>query len=87
MNNLRLVLQTLQDNSLLAKGSKCFFGVQKVKYLGHVISPEGVATDPSKIRAILDWPYLANLKQLRGFLGLIGYYRRFVKDYGKSANL
>jgi len=57
----------------------------KVTFLGHVVSAEGVSTDLEKIQLINEWPAPKNLKELRGFLGLTGYYRRFVKDYSKIA--
>ncbi|GJX17947.1 putative mitochondrial protein, partial [Tanacetum coccineum] len=79
--HLQQVLQVMRDNKLFAKQSKCSFAVMKVEYLGHVIAGEGLATDPSKIEAIQNWPIPSTLKQLKGFLGLIGYYRRFIKSY------
>ncbi|GJT42535.1 putative mitochondrial protein [Tanacetum coccineum] len=79
--HLAQVLQVMKDNTLYAKKSKCYFVVSQVEYLGHIISAQGVSTDPSKIEAMQKWPIPSTLKQLRGFLGLTGYYRRFIKDY------
>ncbi len=75
------VLQLLEEKQLYAKRSKCFFGVQEVEYLGHIVSHEGVKVDPSKIKAIKEWKIPTSIKHLQGFLGLIGYYRKFVKNY------
>eukprot|EP00253_Pinus_taeda_P026109 PITA_26109 len=77
------VLQLLEEKQLYAKISKCFFGVQEVEYLGHIVSQEGVKVDPSKIKAIKEWKIPTSIKHLRGFLGLTGYYRKFVKNYGR----
>lgn len=71
----------MQTNSLYSKQNKCSFVVSKVKYLGQVISKDGVATDPTKIEAMKNWPVPTTIKQLRGFLGLTGYYRRFIQGY------
>jgi hypothetical protein len=79
------VLQLLKEQQLYAKPSKCFFGVKEVEYLVHIVSHEGVKVDPTKIKAMMDWPIPKTLKNLRGLLGLIGYYRKFVRHYGKIA--
>jgi hypothetical protein len=68
------VLQILENNQLYVKISKCSFGKQEVEYLGHIVSREGVKVDPQNIQAITKWPIPKNIKSLRGFLGLIGYY-------------
>lgn len=81
VGHLAQMLEVMKCNSLFAKESKCSFAVKQVEYLGHVISGAGVATNPSKIQAMKDWPTPTTLKQLRGFLGLTGYYRRFIKHY------
>jgi hypothetical protein len=76
------VLQLLKEQKLYAKPSKCFFGVKEVYYLGHIVSHEGVKVDPINIKAMMDWTIPKILKNLRGFLGLTGYYRKFVLYYG-----
>nr|XP_051210878.1 uncharacterized protein LOC127328311 [Lolium perenne] len=76
------VFQVLRDQQLTLQRSKCSFAKQNLEYLGHVIGINGVATDSSKITAVKDWPRPKNLKELRRFLGLTGYYRKFIKQYG-----
>ena len=68
--HLQIVFDLLRIHQLVAKESKCSFGSEQVEYLGHIISKYGVATDPNKIKAIIEWPLPRNLRQLRGFLGL-----------------
>ncbi|KAF5456115.1 hypothetical protein F2P56_025626 [Juglans regia] len=85
LQHLKQVLEVLQQHQLYAKMSKCRFGVEEVDYLGHIISFEGVRACPNKIKSMLDWPSPKNTKALRGFLGLTGYYRKFIKGYGVLA--
>lgn len=85
VTHLRITLQTLRTHKLYAKESKCRFGCSEVDYLGHIISSRGVAADPNKISCIMSWPLPTTIKALRGFLGLTGYYRQFIKGYGKIA--
>ena len=72
--HLEAVLKVLKENVLFTKLSKCAFGVLEIEYLGHIVSGEGVAMDATKVQAVLEWPTPLNIKQLRGFLGLTGYY-------------
>ncbi|XP_026419412.1 uncharacterized protein LOC113315335 [Papaver somniferum] len=80
--HLQLTLSLLRKHQLYAKISKCCFAKPTLEYLGHIISYQGVMADPNKISAMTSWPTPSNIKELRGFLGLIGYYRKFVKHYG-----
>ena len=81
-----MVFELMRINQLHAKRSKCAFVTSRVEYLGHFIEEKGVSTDPNKVKAVLEWPVPKNLKALRGFLGLAGYYRRYVKDFGVIAH-
>lgn len=83
--HLQLMFELMRVNHLFAKRSKCAFSTDRVEYLGHFIQADGVSTDPAKLKAVMNWPIPKNLKALRGFLGLAGYYRRFVKDFGTIA--
>jgi Reverse transcriptase (RNA-dependent DNA polymerase) len=80
--HLILVLQKLQEHQLFAKLSKCAFGVFEIDYLGHVISAQGAAIDPSKVEVMEAWPVPNNVRVLREFLGLTDYYRKFIRVYG-----
>lgn len=82
IEHLRLVLDLLRKHKLYAKMSKCSFAQDHINYLGHVISKHGVATYTEKTNAMAQWPTPTNATELRGFLGLTGYYRKFVPHYG-----
>jgi hypothetical protein len=83
--HLRGVLSELRRHVLFVKHSKCEFGVTSVAYLGHTISAAGVAMDSTKVQAIRDWPVPRSARAVRGFLGLAGYYRKFIHNYGAMA--
>ncbi|KAK5775278.1 hypothetical protein PVK06_043151 [Gossypium arboreum] len=83
--HLRLVLQILWDKQLYAKFSKCKFWLREVSFLGHVVSASGIRVDPNKISSILNWKPPRNITEVRSFLGLAGYYRRFVKGFSMIA--
>lgn len=76
------VLQLLKQDQWQVKLSKCSFAQQQVSYLGHVIGVQGVATDPGKINDVVNWAVPTTIRKLRGFLGLAGYYRKFVRNFG-----
>ncbi|XP_019056493.1 PREDICTED: uncharacterized protein LOC109116118 [Tarenaya hassleriana] len=80
-----MVLQRLREQKLYAKFSKCAFWLQKVGFLCHVISSQGVQVDPAKIEAVMEWKTPTNATEIRSFLGLAGYYRRFVEGFAKLA--
>ena len=79
------MLEKLAQHQLYAKFSKCEFWLQEVAFLGHVLSAEGVAVDPAKIEAVKEWDQPRNVTKIRSFLGLAGYYRRFIKNFSKIA--
>lgn len=82
LEHVQIVMRILQQHQLFVKLKKCEFGKFELEYLGHIISGTGVKVDQGKIQAMLDWPLPTTITELRGFLGLTGYYRKFVKDYG-----
>ncbi|XP_060182286.1 uncharacterized mitochondrial protein AtMg00860-like [Lycium barbarum] len=84
--HLRIVLQILQDKKLYAKLSKYEFWLGEVDFHGHIVSAEGVKVDPSKIQAIVEWKPRKSPTEVRSFLGLAGYYRRFVKGFSIIAS-
>lgn len=85
MKHVRRVLELMKTNGLYGKLSKCSFLQKEVHFLGHILSGDGIRMDPKKIQAIMDWPEPTSISALRAFLGLAGYYRKFIKHFSRIA--
>jgi hypothetical protein len=83
--HLRAVLTRLRDHKLYVKFSKCEFWLKKVPFLGHVLSEDGISVDPTKVQEVLDWKASTLVHEVQSFLGLAGYYRRFIPNFSKIA--
>jgi hypothetical protein len=81
--HLRVVLEKLQDNQLYAKFSKCEFWIEKVPFLGHIISKGGISVDPAKVTMVVGWKISSSVKEVQSLLGLAGYYRCFIEGFSK----
>ena len=84
--HLKIVLQELQKPHLYAKFSKCDFFKDKIQYLGHVVTKEGISVDPEKIKSIEEWPVPKDVTDVRSFIGITGYYRRIIEGFSRIAN-
>jgi hypothetical protein len=81
--HIHMVLQRLRENHLYAKLNKCEFWLKEILFLGHIISERGIFVSPSKVKDVLSWNTLQNVLDIRSFLGLVGYYRRFIEGFFK----
>ena len=84
-DHLRIVLQLLRDHQLYAKFSKCEFWLTEVGFFGHVVSASSASVDPGMVKAVMSWERPKSIFEIRSFLGLVGYYRRFIKDFSRLA--
>lgn len=85
LENLELVIFRIRQANLKLKISKCFFGAQELKYLGHIISPKGISPDPEKVKCIKEFPEPKKVEEVARFLGMAGFYHKFIKDFSKLA--
>ena len=79
--HLKAVFQELRDNKLYVNGKKSEFFLQEIRYLGHIISKDGIRMDPEKLKIIEEWPQPRNLHEVRSFIGMCSYYRRFIEKF------
>jgi hypothetical protein len=83
--HIEAVLQRLRQANLKLKPSKCFFAREQIAFLGHIVNKDGIQPDPQKLRAINEFPRPTNVRELRGFLGISNYYRRFIEGFSEKA--
>ena len=83
VEHLRIVFGILREKQLFAKLSKCDFWMREVQFLGHVISTQGIAVDPAKVEAMIQWECPKSVTEIQSFVGLVGYYRRFIEGFSK----